>query len=72
MGEYSRHGLVIFVEEQSPSLDFWEEGLERAPDSLQLLKGDVLEIVRAGQKPRASMQSLRTTPQPKPLESQCR
>ncbi len=50
VGEYPDHGMVVFVEEQSPSLDFWEEGLDRAPDSLQLLEGDVLELVWAGPK----------------------
>ncbi len=48
VGEYPDHGLVVLVEEHSPSLDFWEEGLDRAPDSLQLLEGDVMELVWAG------------------------
>ena len=47
MGEYPHHGLVILVEEQSPSLDFWEEGLDRAPDGLHLLEGDMLELALA-------------------------
>ncbi len=48
MGEDPHHGMVVLVEEQSPSLDLWEEGLDRAPDSLQLLEGDVLELVWSG------------------------
>ncbi len=52
VGEYPDHGLVVLVEEQEPSLDLWEEKLDRAPDSLQLLEGDVLELVWA--RPKAS------------------
>ena len=38
------------MQQQSPSLEFREEGLDCAPDSFQLLEGDVLELDRAGPK----------------------
>ncbi len=48
MGEKSHHGLVVFVQQKSPSLALWEEGLDCAPGNLQILEGDVLELVWAG------------------------
>ncbi len=48
MGEKSHHGLVVFVQQQSSSLELWEEGLECAQDSLQLLESDMMELVWAG------------------------
>ena len=52
MSEKSHHELFVFVQYESPSHELWKKGFDRAPDLLQLLEGDVLELVWA--RPEAS------------------
>jgi hypothetical protein len=49
--EHPYHGLVVFVEEEPPSLQLREKGVDRAPDGLEPLEDNMLEL--AGTRPKA-------------------